>query len=93
MAPSTKPKAAPEPASDIPDLPLDRLRTLPTFQQEHPRTFPSLDALRWLIRKHKTRLVEGGALLVIAGRLWIDPPVFSQVVMEVGREEALKEAA
>lgn len=50
--------------------------------------FPSETSLRWFLRAHRDRLVQAGALSRIAGRLWINPVAFDEVVADVGRERA-----
>lgn len=49
---------------------------------------PSEHSTRWYVRRHRQELVEGGALIVIAGRLRFHPKRFKELAVEIGREQA-----
>ena len=51
------------------------------------KQFPSSESLRWFTRTHRPRLAKAGALLVIAGRNFVDPMAFDKVVAAVGVRE------
>lgn len=56
--------------------------------------FPSDESLRWFIRKHQHLLLQRAALIIPTGRRkLINPAIFDEVVMEVGRENALRLAS
>jgi hypothetical protein len=47
--------------------------------------FPSSASLEWFIRKHKKNLIIRGALLAPTKRKLINPDLFDDVVLEIGR--------
>ena len=50
--------------------------------------FPGPESLRWFMRNHRADLVESGAVLMIAGRWFANPPAFDRVVIEAGQRAA-----
>ena len=51
--------------------------------------FPTLDSLRWFIRRNRDQLANTGALILVAGRQKLHPGLTEEVVVEVGRRAAL----
>ena len=47
--------------------------------------FPSLSSLQWFIRKNKPFLIESSALVMPAGRIFINEKYFDDAVMEIGK--------
>jgi len=70
----------------MPDL--SNVVTPQEYAAVRTRQFPSAESLRWFTRNHRPRLAKAGALLVIAGRNFIDPVAFDKVVAAVGVEKA-----
>jgi hypothetical protein len=55
------------------------------YQQARQHLFPSFGSLQWYMRRNRPELEKSGALLMIAGRLMVDPASFDQVVVDAGR--------
>lgn len=53
------------------------------------KVFQSEQSARWMLRQHARRLVEAGALLLIAGRYFVVPSRFRREVVAIGRDAAL----
>lgn len=53
------------------------------------KTYETLDSLRWAVRQNRARLVEVGALIIVAGRQRFHPELFEKVAIETGRTAAL----
>jgi hypothetical protein len=66
---------------------LGKLTTPARYQAERETCFPSGTSLQWFIRTNRDKLVEGGALVQIAGRLLVHPDKFDAVALAVGREK------
>lgn len=58
------------------------------YRESRQHLFPSEHSLQWYMRVHRKRLVDAGALLMISGRLFIQPGAFDQVLIEEGRANA-----
>lgn len=71
--------------------PLAGLLKAEEYQQRTSNLFPGIESLRWYIRQHRPALTADGALLYIAGRLWINPPKFDGYVLAAGAKQ--REAA
>ena len=67
-----------------PDDPLVGLKTLQQQQALTSHLFPSLDSLRWFVRRNRAVLQRHGALLEIAGRLYTRPERFALSVLDIG---------
>jgi hypothetical protein len=67
---------------------LATLQSVDCFQTTIPQIFPSLGAVRWFMRTHRTELIGNGALVIISRRVLIDPEKFQQVVYRVGTRKA-----
>ncbi len=68
--------------------PLSALLQLSEYREQRQRPFPSAGSLQWYLRQHKAGLVKCGALLLIAGRWWVDPRHFDDYVIEAGAKAA-----
>ena len=60
------------------------------YQSARCEIFSSTASLDWYIRRHRIHLTRSGALLVISGRLLVDEKLFDMVVIDIGRELAVK---
>ncbi|KQW57078.1 hypothetical protein [Variovorax sp. Root411] len=69
--------------NDESDSRLACLLTLEGYQQRTAPIFSGIHSLRWYIRPRKEQLVAAGALLYIAGRLWVNPDKFDACVLEL----------
>lgn len=65
--------------------PLNDLQRLDAYQRRTAHIFPGLESIRWYVRQHRDDLNHCGALLTIAGRLWVNTPKFDQCVLDLGR--------
>lgn len=65
-----------------------RLRTLDEYGADRVQVFPSKTSMTWFVRKHKQNLVAAGALLMIAGRWFVDPEKFDAFVLTEGARAA-----
>ena len=63
------------------------------YQAARTRLFPSPQSWAWFQRQHRSKLVEAGALLVVAGRNILVEDLTDQVVLEVGRRSAADRSA
>jgi hypothetical protein len=54
--------------------------------------YPTEQSFAWFIRRHRDRLAESGAMIVVAGRQKFHPGLTEQVVLEAGRRAAMMEA-
>lgn len=61
------------------------LVTPAVYRSKRENVYPSVGSLQWYMRVHRRRLVEAGALYLIAGKTLIEPRRFDRVVMEDGR--------
>jgi len=77
--------------SDTNASPLAGLLKLEEYQQQRAHMFPGLESLRWYMRNHRAGLQQAGALLYIAGRLWVDPTRFDAQVLDAGRQAAQRQ--
>lgn len=66
---------------------------LEQYQVERSHVFPGVESLRWYLRQHRSGLEGSGALLYIAGRLWIDVTKFDSYVLEAGARDGKRKAA
>lgn len=70
---------------------LRRLIPLAQYQESRAAFFPSLESVRWAVRQKRAALVEAGALVKIADRLFVDATRADRVFVEAGRESAARE--
>jgi hypothetical protein len=81
---SVNPTAAPS----IGEL-LDRVRRLePEYRESRGRFFPSVYSLQWVLRRHKARLIQAGAIVMHGGQWYADEAKFDAIVMAVAQERA-----
>lgn len=72
-----------------PEVPsLDDYIDINRLQEAVSTAFPTVDSLRWFVRRHRHQLVEHNALIVVAGRMRFHPDMFKQTVMSVGLRAA-----
>lgn len=69
------------------------IKSRTAYQSERSDIFGSTTSLEWYIRRHRRRLNQAGALLVVSGRLMVDEKSFDNAVLEIGRELAGEVAA
>lgn len=77
-------------ATSLPGRILPNLQSLAAFQADNAEIFPSIDSLRWALRKYREVLAAGGAIAIIAGRTYIDRERFAPLILKVGNEQAQK---
>lgn len=68
--------------------PLDEFVDLAALHSSVATTFPTLDSVRWFVRRNRDALVEHGALIVVAGRMRFHPARFKQATVLVGQRAA-----
>jgi len=71
---------------------LRRLVPLAQYQESRASFFPSLESARWAVRQQRPALVEAGALVKIADRLFLDPTRADRVFVDAGKESAARSA-
>jgi hypothetical protein len=59
-----------------------------SWRERNEHLFRSDESFRWFLRKHKLRLVEAGAVVLIAGRWHAAPAVLNPLVVALGQAEA-----
>ena len=64
---------------------IQELTALTDYQQSRAHLFPSIESLRWFIRRNKLELISAGAILEIAGRIRVNPEAFDSVVLLAGK--------
>jgi hypothetical protein len=70
---------------------LSQLVPLPEYREQRQRFFPSPASLDWYLRKHKPQLISAGALLMQAGRWFVDPETFDACVVEAAMQAAQRQ--
>lgn len=55
------------------------------YQQENSKYFPSDSSLLWFIRQHRQELASAGALARICGRIHVNAPRITQLVITIGQ--------
>lgn len=94
MTTRTSKRSAATPAEPTPalepseEIRLEDLVPLEEYRQSRTVIFRSQTGLEWLIRHNRNRLTRAGALLVLGGRRFANPPVFDREVLAIGREAA-----
>jgi hypothetical protein len=68
---------------------LNQLRTQAQIAEDYPELFASEHSVKWFVRKHYLKLLDRGALVRVAGRLFVHEPSFQAVVLSIGRDEVL----
>lgn len=69
------------------------LLTVEQYREARSHVFASPSAIEWHIRTHKREWIEAGALLVIAGRRFINPAAADGLVLRIGQAAAQGVAA
>lgn len=77
-------------AESPPSDPLASLLTLQAAQARWSHLFPSVDSLRWQLKKHREMLIAHEAVFVIAGRIYLHPERFPAACFVLGAEAATK---
>lgn len=50
--------------------------------------FPTLDSIRWFVRRHRDALAASGAVIIVAGRMRYHPIRFKQAAVSIGQRAA-----
>lgn len=69
---------------------LDALELPEHYRQTRAHLFASEQSLVWFIRQHRAQLTDVGALLVVAGRKYVNSDRFDEVIIDVGTTAARK---
>lgn len=69
--------------------PLAEYRDEPAMQQRLADHFPTKQSFAWFVRRHRDRLVEIGALILVANRKKYHPELVEQVVLEAAHRAAV----
>jgi hypothetical protein len=56
------------------------------YIQERRHIFPSVESLRWFIRRNRMALIKRGAICAPTGCVMVDALEMDCVVIEIGRE-------
>ena len=67
---------------------LTALLTVAEFRAARAHIFPSEGSLQWYMRQNRLELIRAGALLVIAGRHFIQAEPFDAYVVSAGSAAA-----
>lgn len=67
---------------------LDEFVEIDTLQPDVSATFPTIDSLRWFVRRNRPALVERGALIIVTGRMRFHPARFKAAAVEIGQRAA-----
>ena len=67
---------------------LEKLILKNEYRAARGKIFPTECSFGWYIRQRKDALIEAGAMLMIAGRWFVDPDVFDAFVVTYGKNEA-----
>lgn len=67
---------------------LSHLVPLDEFQRDNSRLFPSIESLRWFVRRHRDSLTGAGALIFIGRRWLIDTRLIGGAFEEIGRRQS-----
>lgn len=70
-----------------------KLAPLPEYRAQRQHIFPSQASLDWYLRKNRSGLVESGALLLLAGRWFVNAERFDAYLLQAGTEAAKAHAA
>lgn len=82
----------PNSSPDIPSAEIKRanrlsdLMHLNEYIQERRHIFPSVESLRWFIRRNRMELIKRGAICAPTGCVMVDALEMDCVVIEIGRE-------
>jgi hypothetical protein len=68
--------------------PLDEYVEIDALQPSVSTAFPSIDSLRWFVRRNRPTLVKRGAVIIVTGRMRFHPDRFKQATVEIGQRAA-----
>ena len=71
---------------------INGLVSIAEYQLSRAHLFPSKESILWFVKKHRTELIAGDALLEISRRKKIEPGHFDKFVLEVGKRAAQRAA-
>ncbi|WBY02758.1 hypothetical protein PE066_04260 [Ramlibacter tataouinensis] len=67
---------------------LDDLLPFDAYREMRLEVFPSRTSLEWFTRRNRDKLIEKGALFLIAGRKLVQPERYDEVVRAEGQRAA-----
>lgn len=70
--------------------PLDAFVEFQDLHQSVQSIFQTEDSLKWFLRRNRAKLVDSGAMIIIAGRMRFHPERFKQTAVEIGQRAAHK---
>lgn len=70
----------------------EALVPLLTYQERRAQLFPTVESIRWFVRRQRAELVNGGALLLVAARWQVNIDRFDAYVMKAGKAAAYDRA-
>lgn len=65
-----------------------KLAPLSEYRAQRQHIFPSQPSLDWYLRKNRPGLVENGAMLLLAGRWFVNAERFDAYLLQAGTEAA-----
>jgi hypothetical protein len=68
---------------DIPKL--DDFVEIADLQSAVSRTFPTIDSVRWFVRRHRADLVENGSLILVGRRMMFHVDRFKNAAVQIGQ--------
>jgi hypothetical protein len=68
------------------------LLTFPQYQERVAHLFPSVGALEWFFKMHRSQLLEAGAVIILNRRRLIRAPVFDRTALSIGQAAAKEQA-
>jgi hypothetical protein len=75
------------------DKSLNGLEKLPAYRLGRAHIFQSEGSLQWYVRRHRHRLIDARALVLIAGQWYAHSDKFDAFVLEVGETAAKQQVA
>jgi enhancing lycopene biosynthesis protein 2 len=69
---------------------LNALQLPEHYRQSRAHLFASEQSLTWFIRQHRAHLIEQGALLVVAGRKYVNAGKLDAAIIDAGTAAARK---
>jgi hypothetical protein len=71
---------------------VEDVRKLTEYREARKHIFQSDSALQWFVRKHRQRLIDAGALVLLSGQWHACEKNFDDCVLLVGQDAAKKRA-
>ena len=59
-------------------------------EPEPSRRFSTRNSWNWFVQQHRRELVKAGALITLAGRDEVNPPVLERMIVKIGARAAAK---